>query len=325
MPFDLNEADVTSDAILLTPAPWVVRFAVETPAGDVITPGVASGAVGAEFHAGTNVAFYRLTLPVVTGPGAAGAGPGQWTAMITIDEKYWNRYLSSLKEDQAGTSTAIHGLRYALTVHAYSSLRLRATLAQDSYEPGAAMTLRTVLTEHGIPLETGVKVEVELTRPDKTITTIGLPETEPGVFETTVHAVLAGVYGMHVKARGRTFRGLPFTREQELTGAVWRGGDDPPPCGRDRPNEDRARLCRLLACLLSRQTVSPELEKRLAEIGLNLAAVRRCLREFCRRPSPTLSLEALEPSERLRDLVAELDPNVLELLERIAEKKERCC
>ena len=38
IPFKLNETDTSADAILITPVPSAVNFALETPAGDVITP-----------------------------------------------------------------------------------------------------------------------------------------------------------------------------------------------------------------------------------------------------------------------------------------------
>jgi murein tripeptide amidase MpaA len=324
VPFHLNEADITSDVILLTPAPWVIRFALETPAGDVIDPGVASATVGVDSFTGNNVAFYRLILPVPIG--AAGAGPGKWTAVLTVDEQYWKRFLTGLKDLPAWyESVTVHGLRYALTVHAYSSLRLRVTLSQNSYEPGADLTLRAVLTEHGLPLETGAKVEAELTRPDHTATVLNLSEIDKGIFETAVTATLYGIYRFRIRARGTTLRGLPFTREQEVTGAVWKGGDNPPPSGKDDPHEPRERLCRLLACLLSRKTVSPELEKRLAELGLSLAGVRRCLKEFCASPPPESWEKVKQPNERLLKLATKLGPEALESLERIICEAEAEC
>lgn len=321
LPFYLNEADVTSDVILLAPAPSVIRFALETPAGDVIHPAVASATVGADFFTGNNVAFYRLNLPVPIG--TIGAGPGKWKAILTVNDKYWKCYLSSLQDYPAWCENVrVHGVRYALTVHAYSSLRLRVNLAQNSYEPGASLTLRAILAEHGIPLETAATVEAELTRPDNTVAILRLGEIDKGVFETAVSASLPGIYRFRVRARGTTLRGLLFTREQELTGAVWKGGDNPPPSSKDDPHEQRERICKFLACLLSRKTVSPELEKRLAELGLSLEGVRRCLKEFCSRPSPASTEEIQQPSDRLLRLVAGLRPEVLDLLEKIAQESE---
>ena len=43
LPFRLTEADISTDAILLATAPDVIRFSLETPKGDLITPGIGSG------------------------------------------------------------------------------------------------------------------------------------------------------------------------------------------------------------------------------------------------------------------------------------------
>lgn len=88
----------------------------------MISPKTIPAIIGAGFFTGSNVAFYRLTLPLPLG--IAGAGPGKWTALLSLDEKYYNRYLSSLEKEYPNwyRSVAVHGMRYALTVHAYSSL-----------------------------------------------------------------------------------------------------------------------------------------------------------------------------------------------------------
>jgi hypothetical protein len=259
-----------------------------------------------------------MTLPVPVG--AAGAGAGRWTAVLTIDEKYFKRYLGTLEKlPEWYKSVVTHGVRYALTVQAYSSLRLRAALSQDGFEPGAYLTLRAVLTEHGLPLNTGAVVTAGLTRPDNTDTILSLAEVEPGIFETSFPAMLAGIYRFRVQGRGVTLRGLPFTREQEVTGAVYKGGDNPPPAGQDDPYGPKERLCRFLACLLSQKVISPELEKRLAEVGLNLDGLRRCLKEFCADPS------SKELGEKLPSLTAALSPSVLELLEKVVGKPGEGC
>ena len=58
--------------------------------------------------------------------------------------------------------------------------------------------------------------------------------------------------------------------EHLLTGAVWAGGDYPPPTGGDDPNGGKRDFCRLMECLLSRNVINPDLRKRLLELGLDL-------------------------------------------------------
>jgi hypothetical protein len=306
IPFRLNEADVSSSVILLTPAPHVVRFAVETPAGDLITTSTAPGLPGTSFVIGRNVSYYRLTLPVPIG---AGARAGRWHAILKADEKYFQRYLSEAEErrPELYQQVATHGVRYSLNVHAYSNLRLRASLAQSSMEPGAALSLRAVLTEYGLPVAGRADVRARLTRPDGTEATIVLSEAEPGLFETTTVATMGGVYRFRVQATGRTLRRRPFSREQFVTGAVWQGGDNPFPNSKDDPEEERRRWCAFLRCLLRRGIVSEKLEARLRELGIDTDALRRCLKQFCD--------EGQRPSVRL-----ELSDQELKLLRKIVDK-----
>ncbi|MBA3702548.1 MAG: replication initiator protein A, partial [Rubrobacteraceae bacterium] len=116
---------------------------------------------------------------------------------------------------------------------------------RDSYISDSFNTVRAVLTEYGVPVAARATCRAELTRPDNTGTTLAMPEVEPGVFEATAPALLAGIYRFRIVAEGQTLRGRPFSREQTLTGAVWKGGDTPPPTSKDDPNARDDRFCRL--------------------------------------------------------------------------------
>jgi len=284
IPFRLNEADISSDVILLAPAPELFKFVLETPSGDLIDPAIAAVTPGMTHVVGSNVGFYRMTLPVPIGD--AGASAGQWHAVLTMDEKNYKRHLARLDNyPKLRQSTLAHGVRYSLNVHTYSNLRMRASLAQNSYEPGATLTLRAILTEYGLPVARRATVRAELKRPDNSTAMLTLTEVEPGIFETTVLASSAGIYHFIVRANGTTLRGQPFTREQIVTGAVWKGGDQPLPTTTNDPHERDQRLCRLLTCLLSQGNISPELESRLRQLGINLEGVRKCLKAYCVNPA----------------------------------------
>ena len=107
-------------------------------------------------------------------------------------------------------------------------------------------------------------------------------EIEPGVFEVSTVASMNGVYTFRVRANGTTLRDKPFTREQTVTGAVWRGGNDPLPTGDDDPTVRDEWLCRWLYCLLD-GVISADLEKRLRDAGFDLEALRKCVKLHCRR------------------------------------------
>lgn len=278
IPFVLNDADISSDVILLTSNADTIRMVVETPAGDTIDPSVVGPLPGADFTVGKNVSFYRLGLPVPIGTGA-GADAGTWNAVLTVDDKHYKRYLESLKKyPKVIHELQTHGLPYSLNVHAYSNLRLRAHLTQDSNEPGANLSVRARLTQFGLPLENRATVHAEIERPDGTDAVLSLQEIEPGIFEANTVAAQAGVYRFRLVAQGYTFRNRAFTREQIQTGAVWAGGNDTPPLSDDnRPGD----ICDILECLLHEKTISKDLEKRILNLGLDLKVLRKCVRLIC--------------------------------------------
>lgn len=237
IPFRLSETDISSDVILLTPAPREIRFTLETPSGEVIDPSAAGGNPAVSYVLGDGVSFYHLTLPVPVGGNAA--REGIWYAVLSFDDII-------IGARQNATAVQTRGLRYSLSVQTYSNLRMRASLSQNSHEPGATLTLRVALTEYGLPVENRATVQAELERPDKTTATLALAEVEPGVFETGTLASMSGIYSFRVLATGRTLRSRTFTREQVLTGAVWKGGDAPLPTGKDDPADCCRRTIPLL-------------------------------------------------------------------------------
>jgi hypothetical protein len=274
--FRLNETDISVDVILLSPAPSAFKFYLESPSGDVIDPGVAAANPAISYMVGSDVSFYRLALPVPMGDGQA--REGIWHAVFTIDDREYKRYLARLeKYSEEFQRARAHGVRYSLTVNAHSNLRMRARLSQDSYEPGARLTLRAVLSEYGVPIEGRAKACAELERPDSTTATLSLTEVEPGVFETSTEALMSGIYRFRVLASGKTFRGRRFTREQTLTGVIWQGGDNPPPTSKDDPPKSDERLCRLLQCLLSEEALGRYLKER----GIKVEVIIKCLKAYC--------------------------------------------
>jgi hypothetical protein len=274
IPFLLNEADIGGDVVLLSDAPWAFDFALETPDGTVVQPG--SAASGAVFASSRLTSFYRLTFPVLVD--GTGYQEGRWHALLRLNRRQFRKYLSRLERSQEELRAAqTHGLRYNLSVQAYSSLRMRARLAQDGYEPGAQLTVRAALTEYDLPIERRAGVEADLERPDGSRSTLALSEIESGVFEVVVPAGLSGLYSFRVRARGATLRGLPFTREQLLSGAVWRGGNGPLPGPERDPGDRDERLCCLLACLLGEKSVVRYLRSK----EIDAEALLHCVRECC--------------------------------------------
>ncbi len=275
VPFYLSEADIDCTALLMLDEN-VVDFAIEAPDGTLIQPAMAAG-LGIDFIVGAQTKHYRFTLPVAIG---SGQRAGLWHAVLEVNKNEFKRVLAQLREkkDVRFQTFATHGARYSVAAHTYSNLKMAVTLEQSSFEPGADLMLRTYLTEYDVPVEKRAQVQVELTRPGQSASTLAMTETDPGMFQVTTKASFTGVYYARVMAKGVTLRGRPFTREQLATAAVWKGGDTPYQPPRDTGKDD---WCRLLMCLLSEKNLSTEVRERLKKEGINLDGIRRCVEAFC--------------------------------------------
>jgi subtilisin family serine protease len=273
VPFVLSEADISADAIVLLPFQDVLDIAVQTPQGDVIDESNVAAFPTITRVDRPNMTYYRMTLPVDDG-GTVHAHAGTWNLILTVDPKMFKRYLSVLRDgpDKAYLDAVAHGARYTALVHAYSNLRMTCSLSQNSYEPGGKLLLRCLLTEYGQPLQSTASVRAALTLPDGSTSVLSLTEAAAGAYETTVTATIAGVYRFVVSATGSTSRHTPFTRQQAVTGAVWRGGDRPPPHSGDNPAQQA--FCHLLSCLA--RSISPELKTQLAKDGWSIDQLLKC-------------------------------------------------
>lgn len=324
IPFQLADADAGVDVILLTSITKIVDFRLQTPNGLIIEPWRALAEPGMRYVLSNGVSYYRLVLPTQLVANRFDQG-GTWHALLTIGHPRFERtpgredgvdrnilrgaFAARAPESMSlrlrleaermallathAATTAAAGQRltlpYSLIVHSYSNVSLHAGGEQASYEPGARINLHATLAESGLPVSSGM-VWAEVKRPDGTVGTIAFTAQEEGRFIATFDTTASGVYHFRVRARGRTRKGLPFTRERALTAAVWRGGDrDADPTRLDGGplvrylRERDARQCELLTCLTSRDgAISAQLERRLRAEGLDLDHLRKCLDLFCR-------------------------------------------
>ena len=317
VPFVLTDADAGVDVILLTPNVPIVDFRLQTPSGSIIEPWLAMSQPGMKYISSNNVAYYRVVLPTELSPNRLEAS-GVWNALLTIGRPRIDngqvdltvlranpvgralrpasalRGASPLRQQRtaamalesfasASTTTGARSVPYSLVVHAYSNVTLEAHTGQASFEPGATIDLYASLAQSGIPLSGGA-VWVEVTRPDNSGLTVTLTEVDAGQFSSKHVTTIPGIYRMRFRARGVTRSGQPFTREKTLTAAVWRGGDVP-----QNPRGDGGGTvsywCDLVRCLMQGGAISPDLEKRLAAMGLDIVKVRKCVDLICSRTS----------------------------------------
>lgn len=250
IPFALTDADISVDVILVSQAPpEVFMWHLESPEGDR----VEAGTPGVSLITGTGLQYLRMTLPVSAGQ--RGAHHGLWHAVLAVDPARFAAHLESLRRKKLpAEKVSAHGPRYSLSVQTFSGVRLLARASQDSNEPGARLTLRAVLSEHGIPIE-GIRASVraEIADPDGSAQVVSLQEvaSSPGTFECRREMAFHGVSRIRILAEGCTLRGRCFTREHLLTAATWKGGDQPPP--RVKPgNDDPRKTCGWLCSLWRR-------------------------------------------------------------------------
>lgn len=282
IPVKLSETDISVDIMLLSPLPQVFRFSLIAPAGETIDYGTASTNPAIELGGGQQLRFYRMTLPLaLKGPSNHG---GTWKAVVEIDRKRYDRYVKKYQDDVyapgSGPASSAHGVRYSVMARAWSNLRMAVQSGQTSFEPGAKQHLQARLTEFGVPVEKRASVYAVVESPAGNESMLSFSETGPGVFETSKELTQTGVYRYRVMASGKTFRGTEFTREQIVTGAVWDGGDRPPPEQGEPPHGDGPGidLCCLLDCLLDMEGV----QKLLKEYGIPPEDFKRCLERCCR-------------------------------------------
>lgn len=235
-------------------------------------------APGSLYHEGRHVQYYRLSLPAPIG---GGAHEGDWRARLEIGRRVPRVLTHGFERTGASFGTALtHGLPYSLLVHAYSNVRMAATLHQSSFAPGATIAVRAVLTEYGLPVAGRARVTARVVDPTGLVTVVALTETGPGVFTAAVHGSIPGTWEVRFHADGRTLRGQPFTREAVRTAAIWHGGDIEPPSSYEG-SDPSATLCRLLSCLLHEHVMRDDLRRRLHEEGFDVDALAKCVEFAC--------------------------------------------
>jgi hypothetical protein len=316
IPFTLIKADMGIDAILLSPAPYAIDFALQAPDGTIINPARAAGEPAMRFVSTSRVSYYRASLPMLAAA-PAGSHAGQWYVLLRLSDK--------ARDNPRGVRNG--SLPYSLLLQAYSNITFVPRLLQTSFAPGATVQVIVKLDQYGVPLERPASVWADITSPDGSSATVTLAQLSPGRFAGSFVATSTGVYTARVQARGITWEGQSFQREQRLTAVVFPGGDTPVP----RP-QGESPLCELLRCLLSSGALSKEMEA----MGINPAALRKCLEETCRPDASQLGGERpydpaarhvpvmIQPVDRaqLREAVLEVQQEAAAQAGQVAELVE---
>ena len=277
IPFSLSDSDVYADVITLCPIPRFVDFTLETPDGNTIKPSTAVAEPNVKFIMGQQVMFYRMVLPALAAD-ETGSRAGNWKAILSLKS---SDDLKKLENNE----TVLAALRanplrgsvpYSFVVHTYSNLTFNAYLHQQSFAPGAAVTIFASLMEYDVPLQADAVVWAEITNPDQSTYDVKLQRTSAETYSAAFHTALPGVYSGRVRAEGLTGQGSPFTRERTLTAGVYYGDYNPVP----QPKPDDT-LCHLIECFLSEKVLTPAAEKRFLELGIDLKKLQQCVSQIC--------------------------------------------
>lgn len=282
VPFDLTDADIRADVLVLGEMAQVFHAEIIAPDGTSITAGA-----GADETVGNAFRVLRVVPADVISPPTAS---GRWQLVLSVDDEALRRWIEQLREQlsqtesgeqrfkQIVTSVRTHGAPYTVSVQARSALRMSVGLSQSSRLPGTPGHLEVTLTDSGVPLVTSAAVRADVTVPTGNMYTVTLSEVEPGVYRGDVGTSAAGVYRVLVRAAGADLRGIRFTREELRTLAVWARGNDAPVAVDPVPDGGSAiDLCGLLLCLLKDDGIRRLLERHEVEPDV----VARCVRRAC--------------------------------------------
>jgi len=256
IPFEVSQADSSIDVILLNRSPELVRFALRTPGGQLITPATAGVEPAVQYVQSSTVTFYRISLPALHAH-QAGSHAGTWLAGIALrgdftrsssdwkDEKLykddkayrkmydnWNRFEEGFGAEALYdvTPTAVP---YSLLVHSQSDIELQAFAHQHSKLPGSDVRLVAKLFGQGIALS-HANVTAEITGPDGNVFQLVLVEHQAGRYQVSFSADSLGVYKIHFRAAGKIPLGSNFQREKVITASIYLG----PPTVSVPPSEE---------------------------------------------------------------------------------------
>jgi len=311
--FPVSEFEHSFDAIVLSREREAIAFALEAPDGTLITPETLKGWAGNRYATATNVAYYRvrLPLPLLNAPAVAS---GTWQLLLAqrkpesqqIEDEF-SQLVPHARARAFGKRDRVEPVACEVIVHAHSDLHLDATLQQSSIELGSAVLMELLLNVKGQPFAGQVSAIAQVRGPTGFTFTVRLAPEGAGRFVGRFEPVRPGIYRVTMVCEGTTPGGHAFRREQLATAAVLDtkggsagsttpGGDDCDPNHSNAdPNSDSeckpgcaphskapgCALCKLLACLRARQGKGRAPRARCA-----LCFVKRTLaRSGCPRPA----------------------------------------
>src|SRR5262249_17852125 len=151
VPFDVTEADLGLDVIVISPLAQFLEFSLRTPDGSSVAP-PAAGVGPVLFAGGQGLGFCRCGLPARSArPG--GSHQGRWNAVLRLSKRGQRAIPDLVKKLERSDPRLAGTLRqgvvpYDLVVHSQSDLRFRATLDATGIFVGSRITIAASLRQY---------------------------------------------------------------------------------------------------------------------------------------------------------------------------------
>lgn len=227
IPFLLTDSDYGADVMVLSRYPLGLSIALLTPQGRRISPTDLPGTLWSQFICGSGVCYFRLSLPLAARE-IGHAHAGKWQLEISLNDKG----IEFLRKEKSGSHRPNHRqsglatLSYDVIVHAYSMLRLKASVMPGLMAVGTTVNLAARLTEFDAPPIRAARVFADVRGPDGALTRVKLVHQGEGKYAADFRGVLQGLYMVRLRAQGRSQRGWDYTREHTCTFATNKSGVD---------------------------------------------------------------------------------------------------
>jgi len=306
--FNVTEADIKFEAIVLSPFAPLIDFKLEAPDGTIIDSGMLASLPNLNFYQGQKDSFYSVKLPLLISSQLT-SHKGIWNAIFRLNLNRIKAVIRDNKDLAVFLRNGNRTLPYSFIVKVYSNLNFEVNLTQKSSEPGSEISITASLSEYGIQVN-NASVWVEITKPDFSTSILNLIKSNTGEFIAMYTANNFGVYSFRVRADGYTLNRTSFTREKTLTAGISDNtGSEFNPMIEYLRNRDE-KLCHLLKCIFSSQFINPEVLRQLKEKGIDVDKLKNCFDNFCKNSRNNLGGESTETK-----VDANINPVNLERLE----------
>lgn len=285
--YELNEADIYADVIILSPFAPFISASLIAPNGDVINN--TFGNVSHQINAGNQI--FRLTLPAIPGKEKE-THSGTWKIVLNINQddikKNWNKYAEKYK-DLLRKLFQYQSVPYSVIVQTFSDLNFNVKVEKTSNVAGAEITMYATLKQYNLSI--GGRVYAEVLSPNGSRITIELQQTNKGYFEGKFKSSISGIYSIRVKANGISMAGNRFIREALRTISLYK---ENPIIPTDDTTKDDTKICEIIECFLSGKGIQEYLRKN----NIDPDNITKCLKYHCMEPHKKYS----KSSKNISDL-----------------------